>query len=105
MESNYLKDYNKNYSKNYYRRLKIWLDDIKLKSGCEICGYNKCPSALDFHHKNLEEKEFFISRLRTTRKDKLLEEIKKCQVLCCRCHRELHWNIQMNIVNRSVGEN
>ena len=28
---------------------------------CQICGYNKCKRALDFHHVNPSEKSFNIS--------------------------------------------
>ena len=32
---------------------------IKLLGGkCSICGYDRCIDALEFHHKNPQEKEF-----------------------------------------------
>ena len=34
---------------------------VEYKGGkCEICGYNKCISALEFHHLNPNEKDFGI---------------------------------------------
>ena len=27
---------------------------------CNICGYNKCSAALEFHHINPKEKNFFM---------------------------------------------
>lgn len=34
---------------------------VEYKGGkCEICGYNKCISALEFHHLNPAEKDFGI---------------------------------------------
>ena len=30
---------------------------------CCICGYNKCPSALDLHHIDPDTKEFNVSNL------------------------------------------
>lgn len=66
----------------------------KLGGKCIICGYNKSTSALDFHHKNKEEKLFGISRALAHKNKEVLEkEIEKCVLLCCRCHRELHANL------------
>lgn len=59
---------------------------------CVICGYNKSISALDFHHKNPEEKLFGIavgSKLKFSYQ-KLLEETKKCVLVCSNCHHEIH---------------
>jgi len=36
---------------------------VAYKGGrCEICGYNKCIAALQFHHKDPSAKEFVISQ-------------------------------------------
>lgn len=57
---------------------------------CESCGYNKCIAALDFHHKNPNDKNFGISHRGLTRSfKKVLMEAKKCILLCSNCHREL----------------
>lgn len=59
---------------------------------CEMCGYNKNIAALEFHHRNPEEKEFEIDmrHFSNTSLEKLKEEISKCTLLCANCHRELH---------------
>ena len=61
-----------------------------LGGSCKICGYNKCASALVFHH--TKDKEFAIAdsigACRTL--EKIFIEIEKCQVLCMNCHEELH---------------
>ncbi len=59
---------------------------------CSICGYNKCPTALEFHHKDKENKSFNVSNLIRTLKNwkKIKLEIKECTLLCENCHRELH---------------
>lgn len=42
------------------KRQKNKLYLIEYKGGkCEICGYNKCPDALEFHHINPKEKKFW----------------------------------------------
>lgn len=59
--------------------------------GCKICGYNKCSEALDFHHLDPSQKKFCISYHGLLRKwEEVLEEAKKCELLCCRCHAEFH---------------
>ena len=35
---------------------------VSLAGGkCEVCGYNKCDSALEFHHRDPSQKSFAIS--------------------------------------------
>ena len=77
--------------KKKYRKLKR--DMVNLMGGaCSICKYNKCISALEFHHEKGTKKDnsvgFLISRgcMRKAR-----EEVKKCILLCSNCHRELHF--------------
>lgn len=58
---------------------------------CQICGYNKCQRALDFHHKDDSIKKFGISAKGYTRSWKAIkEEVSKCYLLCANCHREVH---------------
>jgi len=61
------------------------------KTECSVCGYNRCKSALEFHHLNPDEKEFEISHGSKGRSYESVEnEIKKCVLLCANCHAELH---------------
>lgn len=58
---------------------------------CWICDYDVCWQAMDFHHVDSEAKLFPL----TTRElqfgwDKIEIELRKCALLCCRCHREFH---------------
>jgi hypothetical protein len=67
---------------------------IELLGGkCCICGYKKCFGALDFHHVNPEEKEFSLSTKWHWSWDRLEKEIKKCILICNRCHVEMHSGI------------
>lgn len=66
-----------------------------LKKKCSKCGYDKCIEALEFHHRNPDEKEGVLSqysRRTFSPAVKLLidKEIKKCDILCANCHREEH---------------
>lgn len=57
---------------------------------CAICSYDKCDNALEFHHLDPKTKEFAISRWTLLNSEKIKEEAKKCILVCCRCHREIH---------------
>lgn len=61
---------------------------------CSICGYDKCPSAFDFHHLDSFTKDFTISEKASW--DAIEPELKKCVLLCSNCHREVHagWHPQ-----------
>lgn len=68
---------------------------IDLTGGkCQICGYNKCLSALTFHHKDPNIKSFTLAKkMNSASKEKLIEEIKKCVLVCSNCHHEIHEGI------------
>lgn len=73
------------------RRIALKLKGIEYKGGkCEICGYNKCKRALEFHHKDKTKKSFSVSVLPHTRSwARIKEEIDKCALVCANCHREI----------------
>ena len=71
----------------YRNKIVQYVNNYKLSKGCTICGYNKCASALDFHHNR--DKEFHIGQFHGNL-EKLKIEMEKCIVLCADCHRELH---------------
>lgn len=84
---------NKKSVSDYRRRAKEYALKA-FKEKCGICGYDKCPQALEFHHLNPEEKDFGLSSKGVTRAwSKVSEELKKCVCLCANCHREVHSNI------------
>lgn len=59
---------------------------------CAVCGYCKTHAALEFHHIDPNEKEFSFGSARGSIVNwkKLVEEVKKCILLCSNCHREIH---------------
>ena len=79
--------------KNRYQKYKNTLYYFEKKSNlkCLKCGENHI-SCLEFHHKDPNEKEYNVSALKNRSHKKLLEEMKKCIVLCSNCHRKLHWD-------------
>ena len=55
-----------------------------------MCGYNTCASALEFHHIN-DDKEGTVGVFANRGKLKeMINEMGKCIILCCNCHKELH---------------
>ena len=60
---------------------------------CGICGYNKCDRNLVFHHIDPSQKEFAFGQLQSKAWLKLVEEVKKCVMLCHNCHGEVHEGI------------
>lgn len=62
---------------------------------CQICGYDKCKSALELHHINPEEKDFSFGYIMTRCRSWALmySELTKCILLCSNCHREIHENL------------
>lgn len=66
---------------------------IQYKGGkCQICGYNRCTQALDFHHLDPKEKELKISG-GTRCFETLKKEVDKCILVCANCHREIHADV------------
>ena len=57
---------------------------------CQICGYDKCNSALEFHHLIPEKKDFAFSKTLLIPWERVKEELKKCICVCANCHREIH---------------
>lgn len=85
-----LSDKNREYQRNHIkqRRRKRHKELLEGKV-CERCGFDDFR-ALEFHHTNPEEKEFTIGRILAGKMNVLLEEIKKCELLCANCHRIEH---------------
>jgi len=71
------------------RRKTVRQKAIEYKGGkCQLCGYNKCLEALEFHH--FSDKDFGISQKGYTRSwEKVKAELDKCILLCANCHREV----------------
>ena len=71
---------------------------------CAICGYNKCPSALEFHHLDPEQKEFTLGSNTNKSTEIALNETKKCILVCANCHREIHANLLNINLSSSYSE-
>jgi hypothetical protein len=71
------------------RRIKVELV-AEAGGACAVCGYNRCISALSFHHVNPREKRFGVARGGVTLGiARMREEARKCVLLCANCHAEV----------------
>lgn len=89
-------------TKNKNRNKKRKEDRILLKKNliaekggkCVICNYSNNIAALEFHHLDPNVKDFGLAVSKIPKKlfgsEKLKQELEKCILVCCRCHREIH---------------
>ncbi len=57
---------------------------------CQLCGYDRCIHALQFHHRQPTEKSFGIAHRGLTRAiSEVRTEMAKCVLLCSNCHVEV----------------
>lgn len=80
------------YGKKANDKVKKLLYDIKKNLGCKECRM-KNPVCLDFHHRDPNEKEFSVGEAyaKHVKLERILKEIKKCDVLCKNCHAVEEW--------------
>lgn len=79
----------KNASVIWRRRVKLTLID-EAGGQCQLCGYNKCAAALQFHHIDPAAKSFALSDDGVARSlDRARSEAAKCLLLCANCHAEV----------------
>ena len=75
------------------RKLEIRKWFWRYKSGlkCVKCGENHVAT-IDFHHR-IGEKENGVSKMVADGYsiERILKELKKCEVLCSNCHRKIHF--------------
>lgn len=65
---------------------RLFLNNIK-NVPCMDCGNNFPPCAMDFDHREPENKLFNISEAQSMNRDVLIQEIDKCDIICANCHR------------------
>lgn len=90
--------------RSYKRKLQL----VDLLGGCcKVCKYDKNLSALDFHHRSPDGKNSQLDmRVLSNRSMKfILEEVKKCDLLCANCHREHHYPENETSKIRLIVEN
>lgn len=58
---------------------------------CSMCCYDKCITALEFHHPDPKEKDPGYKSIKNKSWEKYWKEISKCILVCANCHREIHF--------------
>ena len=84
------KEKTKNKNNRLIERNRNWLVSYKSGKFCYCC--DQCDVAvLDFHH--LNNKKFnVVSMIRGYSIESIIEEIKKCVIVCSNCHRKIHYH-------------
>ena len=75
--------------KDYRQRLKERATYV-MGEKCQYCGYNRCITALEFHHLDPNQKDFSFGSNTNRSWENTKEELKKCILVCANCHREIH---------------
>lgn len=86
------------------RRRKLKVMAVDYKGGeCSSCGYSRSIAAMEFHHRDPNEKDFAISVSGATRSFESIKiELDKCDLLCANCHREVHAEYDGNFIGVDV---
>lgn len=70
------------------QKIKLQIDVYKKTKKCK-CGEDDII-CLDFHHPNNKEINIADATRRGWALEKIMEEIKKCIIVCANCHRKIH---------------
>jgi len=103
---------------NTRKHTMLCVDEYKTANGCQICGYKKSPRALCFDHlpefqkaeicKNGYSKGNHCGGMQMFYAKKypvsdLINEIKKCRILCMNCHMEITYSNKIKSHSTEVG--
>jgi len=80
-------------NKQRYRKERaIWFLELKRQLSCVECGESH-PACIEFHHNDETKKFKKISDMvhEPYNEERILDEIKKCKILCGNCHKKHHW--------------
>lgn len=83
-------------------RVKTWRKTTKdrmvtaMGGKCQCCGYHKCNHSLAFHHIDPTIKDLSFAGIRANPKSwiKVVDELRKCILVCHNCHSEIHAGIR-----------
>ena len=94
-------------NKRRVRELMAFVNQYKQKP-CMDCGVQYPSYVMDFDHRDSEDKVGEISLMAINRgfsKERILAEIKKCDLVCSNCHRErTHQRILQSSVTGSIAD-
>jgi hypothetical protein len=79
----------KAYSANRRRDIKRQIVEY-LGGKCTECGRIDDPCIYDCHHVDDKTKDFSLGKVSNKSFTSIKDEVDKCVLLCCLCHRKLH---------------
>lgn len=84
------------YQRGKLEEITAFVNSLKGGKKCMDCEKPHPYWRLDFDHREGSGKASTISRLKLSRysKERILEEVNKCDLVCARCHRFRTWNRQ-----------
>lgn len=87
------------------RETNLWLQEYKNGLSCSRCGFSH-PAAIQFHHRDADGKtvNLSVAARKGWGKERLLEELAKCDPLCANCHFILHWEERRKSGDASVEQ-
>ena len=86
-------------STTFSRQRRAWLNSLKEGKPCSDCGGYFPTCCLDWHHLGRKTMQIGASSCRA--KEKLLNEIARCVLLCANCHR-IRTHIPTSKLDRSL---
>lgn len=65
---------------------RAWIGSLKEGRPCQDCGGTFAPYVMEYDHVR-GEKRHNIGKMTNHKRERVLEEIAKCELVCCACHR------------------
>jgi GTP1/Obg family GTP-binding protein len=78
-------------NKTYRERVRDYVKEVKESSPCLDCGEWHPYYVMEFDHLHSKEKTVSWLASKGTMKQ-VIEEIKKCELVCSNCHKKRTWN-------------
>ena len=67
-----------------------FIADYKLSFGCKNCGYRESVKELQLHARGCDRRADHINKLLRLKQERLIQELKRFDVLCKNCHDAVH---------------
>lgn len=84
------------------RKQKLKIVDY-MGGSCNLCGFNAWVSALEVHHLEPETKDPLFGSFTSWKWSRIIEELKRCVLLCSNCHAGVHTNnVKITDIDRNV---
>jgi hypothetical protein len=80
----------KKYPKQALQNNQLFIDEYKVRLGCQRCGYNGDPLSLQLHSVISCKIVAKFSHKVIVNKKRLVQELEKCEVYCVNCHPLVH---------------